>query len=441
MFGYYLHLALRSLRRNVVLTSLAVLAIGVGIGASMSMLTILRAASGDPIPQKSTQLFTPQIDNWGPVPGALPGTPRRVPPDLTYIDAVALMQAHAAPQQAEMYSPTEVIEEPGRQHLPLQGHILATGSDFFSMFGVPFRYGAPWGEAEDATHAPVVVLTQALNDRLFGGANSVGRTLTIGGKLYRIIGVLDAWHPTPPFFEYELGAGKYTGHDQLFIPFTRAIDEHMQPTVDCSPTAKYLKGWTGFLHESGCNWIQVWVDLPTARDVTKYRAFLWNYAAQQRQDGRFNWPTRIALRDVMQWLAYEGVVPPTVRTLTFVSLAILLVCVLNATGLLLAKFMARAPGVATRRALGATRVAVFAQCSVEAGVVGLAGGLVGIGLTTLGLLGCRAVLAEDLAILTKLRITDVAITLAVAILATLLAGLYPTWRATQVRPTVHFKAQ
>ncbi len=53
MFNYYLGLALRSLKRNIVLTVLMIAAIGVGIGASMTTLTVFRAMDSDPIPQKS----------------------------------------------------------------------------------------------------------------------------------------------------------------------------------------------------------------------------------------------------------------------------------------------------------------------------------------------------------------------------------------------------
>ncbi|HEY0747857.1 MAG TPA: hypothetical protein VGD63_14250, partial [Steroidobacteraceae bacterium] len=66
MFTYYFGLALRSLKRNIVLTVLMIVAVGVGIGASMTTLTVFRAMDGDPIPQKSRQLFAVQIDNWGP---------------------------------------------------------------------------------------------------------------------------------------------------------------------------------------------------------------------------------------------------------------------------------------------------------------------------------------------------------------------------------------
>lgn len=49
MWVYYLRLAVRSLRRNPALTALMVLAIGLGIGASMTMITVLQVMSGDPL--------------------------------------------------------------------------------------------------------------------------------------------------------------------------------------------------------------------------------------------------------------------------------------------------------------------------------------------------------------------------------------------------------
>ncbi|HEU4857011.1 MAG TPA: ABC transporter permease, partial [Rhodanobacteraceae bacterium] len=66
MLAYYLDLALRSLKRNPALTALMVVAIGFGVAASMITYSVFRAVSGNPIPDKSAQLFTPQIDSWGP---------------------------------------------------------------------------------------------------------------------------------------------------------------------------------------------------------------------------------------------------------------------------------------------------------------------------------------------------------------------------------------
>jgi putative ABC transport system permease protein len=436
VFGYYFHLALRSLRRNIVFTSLMVIAIGVGIGASMTMLTILRAASGDPLPQKSARLFVPQIDTLGPKRNVPPRTEDLLPTWLTYRDVTGLMRAHAAIRQAGMYPTTLTITPPDPSLNPLQVYARATYRDFFPMFAVPFEYGGPWSHADDDRHASVIVLTRALNATLFGGKNSVGKTLTIGDKAYRIIGVLDQWQPSPRF--YDLGLG-YSGEDQLFLPFTRAIDEHMATYMNLTCDRGVAgKGWDGLL-QSDCIWLRFWVELADARDAAKYATFLHNYAADEQQAGRFDWQPRVALRNLTQWLSYNHVVPSTVDTLTGVSFALLLVCVLNAIGLMLANFMTRSGVLSVRRALGATRPAIFAQLMIEAGVVGAVGGLVGIGLTRLGLQSCRIVLPADLSVLMQLHRSDVLIALAVALAATLLAGLYPTWRAMQVQPALQLK--
>ena len=60
MFGYYVQLGLRSLRRNPVLTLLMVLVIAVGVAASMTSYAVFRVTSGDPIPEKSSRRPTPR---------------------------------------------------------------------------------------------------------------------------------------------------------------------------------------------------------------------------------------------------------------------------------------------------------------------------------------------------------------------------------------------
>jgi putative ABC transport system permease protein len=94
-----------------------------------------------------------------------------------------------------------------------------------------------------------------------------------------------------------------------------------------------------------------------------------------------------------------------------------------------------------RRALGAAKSDIFLQCLVEAGVVGAVGGLLGLALTALGLAADRAYVAGDLARLAHLDQGAVALTLSLAVVATILSGLYPTWRASRVQPALQLKAQ
>jgi putative ABC transport system permease protein len=72
--------------------------------------------------------------------------------------------------------------------------------------------------------------------------------------------------------------------------------------------------------------------------------------------------------------------------------------------------------------------------------VGLAGGVFGLALTALGLLAARSLLKEDFALLTHLDAADTCIAVLLAVLATMIAGLYPTWRAAHVEPAWQIKA-
>src|SRR6185437_9160242 len=88
MFRYYLDLALRSLRRSPGLTALMILTIGFGVAASMTAWSVFREVSGDPIPWKSSRLYVPQIDMWGPSAQVGNNDPDKGPPDaLDYEDA------------------------------------------------------------------------------------------------------------------------------------------------------------------------------------------------------------------------------------------------------------------------------------------------------------------------------------------------------------------
>jgi putative ABC transport system permease protein len=202
-------------------------------------------------------------------------------------------------------------------------------------------------------------------------------------------------------------------------------------------------GTTAFdgLLRSECIWLQFWAELPTAAEADKYRAFLNNYAAEQQRLGRFHWPPHTQLRNVTEWLHYRHIVPNEVRILILVSFGFLLVCLMNAMGLMLAKIMGRAGDIGVRRALGASRAAIFAQCLIETGVVGLAGGILGLALTALGLMAARALLTKNFVALAHLDLTDTAIAVLLAVGATVVAGLYPTWRAAHVQPAWQLKAQ
>jgi putative ABC transport system permease protein len=437
MFVYYLRLGLHSLRRNPLLTSLMVVAIGFGVAASMTTYAVLRATSNNPIPQKSSQLFTPQIDNSGPV--LMAGNNGEPPDLLSYTDAMALMQAHRAQQQTALYPIDASIVPADASRLAFQETSYAAYADTFAMFDIPFLYGSGWSAQDDQAHAPVAVIGRELNDRLFQGANSVGREIVVDKHSYRIVGVMDNWNPQPMFYDVKGTEGGFGNPTQLFIPFTRAVDLKIITTGANLCATSSNDGWDGWLR-SDCVWINYWVQLPDKAAVSAYRRYLRGYAAEQERAGRFQWAPNIRLRNVTEWLDYQQVVPPESKISLLVSVGFLLICLVNTVGLLLAKFMRRAQEIGVRRALGAPRKAIYAQFLVEAGTVGLAGGLLGVLMTGAGMLGIGLVFRPQIARLATVDTSLVGLTLAVAVLATVVAAFYPTWRASQVQPAWQLKS-
>ena len=438
MFGYYFHLALRSFRRNKVLTALMVLAIALGIGASMTTLTVFYVLSGDPIPHKSDKLFYVQMD-----PGSMNGfTPGQVPEgQMTRFDSEALLREKRGDQQAMMSAGGLAIEPDKAGMTPFTLPSRYTSADFFTMFDVPFAFGQGWGAKEDEARARVAVISKDLNDKLFSGTNSVGKTIRLNQSEFVVMGVLKQWQPTPRF--YDLTQQRYGGDgDQIILPFStsRALNLGNSGNMSCSgasPTDD-PEGSTGL--NAPCTWIQYWVQLDTPAKEAAYRQYLKNYSDLQRKAGRFERPTNTRLSNVMTWLDYNQVVPGDVRLQTWLAFGFLLVCLLNTVGLLLAKFLRRGSEIGVRRALGASRRAIFMQCLVEAGTVGLVGGVLGLGLASLGLWAVRQQ-PTDYASLAHLNPTMLLATFVLAIVASLLAGLLPAWSAMQVTPAIQLKSQ
>ena len=449
MLSYYVELAMRSLRRNVVLTILMVAAVSVGIGTSMTVLTTLMAMSGNPIPDKAKQLFVPQIDTWGLKLHRSASDLEFLPTQFTYRDAVAFLSAHVGVRQAAMYSLGFNVNPAVGSPFPASGR--ATSRDFFAMFEVPFRRGIAWGQADENKRERVVVLSSKLSDRAFPHLDPVGRTISLGGRDYRIMGVIGPWTPTPRFYDLSIAFGET---EDFYIPFTTAIDEQIEsdgPFICISGPAQGpgepAQGWQGRVN-SDCVWLQFWVELPTAAYVRDYRSFLQAYAAAQQQSGRFHWPPWVQLHDVTDWIAYQhnNVIPQGIRIDALMALGFLVVCLVNAIALMFAKFATRRLELAIRRAMGASRADLFLQCLTESLIVGLIGGVLGLGFAAAGLAGLRALHGVQdpqsaIGLLYSVNINAVLVTLAVAVIATGCAGLYPSLRACRVQPGLQIRPQ
>ena len=439
MFAYYLRLALLSLKRNRVLTALMIAAIALGIGAAMTSLTVLTLMSGNPLAHKDESIRRVAVDNWSP------GNPYsslqpELPPDLmTYQDVRNLLDANRAKRHAALF-PNSMPIEPGRADLqPFAADVLLTTGDFFPMFDVPLRYGSGWGAQEDAAAARVAVLSDEINQQLFGGEDSTGRSFRMDGEDYTVVGVLKPWFPAPRIYHVANGAfGEAAG---VYVPFKVGIEKELTSTSNNNCWNNVAPGYQAWL-ASECIWLDLWVEVDGEQGAAEYKSFLDNYVAEQKALGRFERPLNNRLYTVSEFLEAERVVSRDARTQVWLSFAFLVVCLVNTVGLLLAKFLGKAQEIGLRRAVGASKPQIFTQYLTEAAIVGVLGGAFGILLSWGGLAGLRA-LYEGTATETLARMNweMIGLTVLIALVASLLAGLYPTWRACQITPATQLKTQ
>jgi putative ABC transport system permease protein len=441
VFSYYVRLALASIRRTPVLSALMVMALGLGIGAFMTTLTVYYLMSGDPIPHKSSVLYAVQLDNWDPNEPPTESA-SDVQPQLTYRDGHELMIADTpATLQAHMYA-TNAVVVPENGEPPFDESIRATYQTFFEMFDVPFLYGQPWESRDDEDHAAVAVIGREMNERLFNGENSVGQNIRLDDNFFKITGVIDHWQPTPRFYHADSGSRAFADAEQIFIPMTKAVEKPMGPSgnTNCwKPIDETLPVVEAF-KQSECVWSQFWVQLDTPEQAASYKDYIDNYVRDQKEFGRFERPLNTFISNVNEWMEVNEVVRNDNRVLVRLSFLFLLVCVLNTVGLLLAKFLGKSGEVALRRAMGASRGAVFSQNLVEVGLIGVLGGMAGTGLAWLGLQAVEN-LYRGYQHLVELDLLMLMTAVGLATLAAILAGLYPVWRVSRLAPAGLLKTQ
>jgi putative ABC transport system permease protein len=451
MSMYYVRLALMSFRRTPGLTALMVCAIALGIGVCVMTMTVYHAMSGNPIWWKSDRLFAVTMDDWDPNRPYDPRYPNTPPPQLTYKDAMYLLGAKIPERKTVMFEMQSVVTGGVGQRKPMPVETRAATADFFPMFEVPFLYGSGWNAGADQNSMPVAVLSKEQNTKLFGGANSVGRTFRWNDHEVRIVGVLDDWFPKPRF--YDLNNGPFSAPDDVYVPLSWAVA--LEQTASGGNTScwrpQHINSYKDFLG-SDCVWTQMWVELPDRASRERMQQFMDGYWAEQHKSGRFPKPRDNRLTNVDQWLKDQGVIANDNRMLVGISFAFLAVCLINTVGILLAKFLNSAAISGVRRALGASRKQIFLQHLVEVGVLAAIGALFGLILGAVGLWGVHFLYSAPpvgstvterggYQELTHFDAVSVVWAVLLAIVSAILAGLYPAWRIGRVAPAVYLKSQ
>lgn len=434
MFLYNLKIAVTSLRRNPILTTLLIAGIALGICVSTSFVTLRHLYKQDLLPGKSDRVFFVRLDNWSKT-GEYPSG-QTIPDQIAYRDARGLLRSPIPVRQTPTYITRMFVHPDPKMARPYQPDVRLVFSDFFDMFKLKFRYGGPWTKAADAKPEQVIVIDDETNQKLFAGTNSVGKLVRLEERQFRVVGVLAPYRP--PLRLWELMMSPSGPPEPLYIPFNLA-----EPLTIWSQGNN--SGWKReeidtFAQNLASErlWLGYWVELPEGSAAkSAYGDWVRSYIDDQQKLGRFERSDRYQLSTIPELIEEMGLMPAGVTAMSVVSLLFLVVCSLNLVGILLGKFLSRIPEVSVRRALGASRAQIFWQHVIECELIGMIGGVIGIALS----LGILRLIARFMQNGEALHLDGEMLLMAacLSLVAGLLAGVYPAWRVCSVPPAMQLK--
>jgi len=302
---------------------------------------------------------------------------------------------------------------------PIKLSVRFCDADLFDIFNIDFRYGGPFTRADERASPPVpaVVLTDMLNQQLYGGADSVGRSIRIAGRDFRVAGVMRQRSGKIHLWDFGIPPENMAN---LLVPFAFAGELRPVPLYSWPPVLPEL-GWRA-IAEARSGIAEYWVHVPPGERHTRLAAALAGI------------DPRLVLRSADDIARRHTKAPAPYRVFVILTLVVLEVSVINLMRMLLAKATARAAEIGIHRALGAGRNVIFGRQLAEGVIVSMAGSVLGLALAV-PTVAMFDRLVPDMPI--RLAITPMIIctVLLVCLLASLVSGVYPAWRIASVAPT------
>ncbi len=381
----------RSLWRSAGFTVVAVLTLALGIGASTAMFSALRGVVFRRLPVRDQdaiavlwlQAATGGVDHW----------------PIEYRDLTAFREAtHAFESVAgvNFQGASELVMLDAGRPVTLDGSWV-TGN-FFSVLGLSPARGRLLRPSDDVPGAaPVMVIGYAFWQRQFGGdASVIGHALEWNGRSYTVVGVL------PRDFEYP----KRTQAWFAVLPwFPGTVDiSALSPAIQFDLVGRLRPG----------------TSLRGARD--DFQSFLRATDSARSASERGGTPVVTSL---------PALVIGNMRSMLWAGCAavglLLLIACINVANLLLIRASARANEIAIRVALGAGRHRLVRQLLIESGVLGVAGGALGILIAAATIRAVVALAPPELPRRDVIAIDPAVLVFAIVVtaLAVLLAGLAP----------------
>jgi predicted permease len=325
--------AFRTFRRLPGFAAIALLILGLGIGATTVMFTVINSvllrplAYPDPDRLLTLHGFTEGFESWG----------------ASYPDFIDIQRESRSLTMAAWKYGGGTVSTPGRPEY-VDGREVS--AELFAVLGLRLAQGRPFRPEDDRPGAaPVAIISHSLWQRRYSrGTTAIGQRLVFEGTPYTIVGVAPA------------GFG-LDGDVDVFTPLGQDTEPRMR-----NRQARFLHMTARLVRGAALSEAQAELALIARRLAAQF-------PASNAGRGMLARPLQ---RDVV------GDIGSTLWLLLAAVALVLLIACVNVASLLLARAVSRERELATRVALGASRARVVRQCLTESGVLGLVGGVFGI---------------------------------------------------------------
>jgi putative ABC transport system permease protein len=397
-------LALDSLRANKVRALLTMLGVIIGVASVVALLSLGNGASA---------AITGQIESIGTnVLSIVPGSPNNQGPGggggsaqtLTLADSEAI-----AALNLPITGPAPQFSGSGQLIAPAadtSAQVVGITPEYQAINSLTMASGSFVGQDDVASAAQVIVLGASVAEELFGSGQALGQVVRVEGQPLRVVGVLTA----------EGGGGFGSVDDQAFVPITLAQQ-------------RLFGGRT----PDGNQWrvTSIALSVTNAEDIDAVQARVSALLRERHDlsaDGSeddFNVLNQASFLDTLTTIA--SLLTAFLAAVAAISLLVGGIGIMN---IMLVSVTERTREIGLRKAVGARGNDILLQFVVEALVLSLVGGIVGLALGSLIPL-----------VVTLLGLLDAPVTLSSALVAIgfsmavgLFFGIYPAQRAARLNP-------